>query len=89
VNPFQVQGKLALITGATRGIGLGAAHALAQAGANLMLAGRDQEELERAAADLRKTASQVHVLPFDLLRPKQSRPGWMVPSTGSARRTSS
>jgi gluconate 5-dehydrogenase len=76
VNPFQVQGKLALITGATRGIGLGAAQALAQAGANLMLAGRDEDELQRAAVDLRATASQVHVLPFDLLQTEEIAP-WL------------
>ena len=76
MNPFQVQGQLALITGATRGIGLGAAHALAQSGADLLLAGRDEEELERAAADLRQMTTNVHLLPFDLLHTKQIAP-WL------------
>ena len=35
-----------MITGATRGIGLGAAEALAKSGANLMLVGQDKRELE-------------------------------------------
>ena len=76
MNPFQVQGKLALITGATRGIGLGAAHALAQSGANLLLVGRDAAELERAAEELRKTAPQVDALPFDLLHTREIAP-WL------------
>lgn len=48
-NPFRVDGQLAMITGATRGIGLGAAKALAQSGASLLLVGRDEAELEHAA----------------------------------------
>jgi gluconate 5-dehydrogenase len=66
MDPFSVQGKLALITGATRGIGLGAARALALSGASLILVGRDLAELERAAAELRQVAKFVHVAPFDL-----------------------
>jgi gluconate 5-dehydrogenase len=76
MNPFQVQGKLALITGATRGIGLGAAHALAQSGADLLLVGRDEVELARAAADLRQVAQHVHVVPFDLMRTSEITP-WL------------
>lgn len=67
MNPFSVESKLALITGATRGIGLGAARALAQSGANVILVGRDQAELERSADELRQIAKQVHVAPYDLL----------------------
>jgi gluconate 5-dehydrogenase len=67
MNPFTVEGKLALITGATRGIGLGAARALAQSGADVILVGRDQAELERSADKLRLIAKQVHVAPYDLL----------------------
>jgi gluconate 5-dehydrogenase len=66
MNPFSLESKLALITGATRGIGLGAARALAQSGANVILVGRDQAELERSADELRQTAKQVHVAPYDL-----------------------
>ncbi len=66
MNPFNVEGRLALITGATRGIGLGAARALAQSGANVILVGRDEQELEIAASDLRQFNGKVHVAPFDL-----------------------
>jgi gluconate 5-dehydrogenase len=66
MNPFSVEGKLALVTGATRGIGLGAARALAQAGAAVILTGRNDAELNRVAEELRKTAALIHVAAFDL-----------------------
>lgn len=68
MNPFSVEGKLALVTGATRGIGLGAARALAKSGAGVILVGRDKAELDRAADELRATTKQVHVAPYDLLQ---------------------
>ncbi len=39
---FQLQGKTALVTGASRGIGLALARGLGQAGAHLILNGRNQ-----------------------------------------------
>ena len=66
MNHFSVEGKLALVTGATRGIGLGCARALAQAGAGVILVGRVTLELEQAAAELRQYTQHVHVAPYDL-----------------------
>ena len=45
-------GKTARVTGATSGIGLAAARALARDGAYVFLVGRRQEELEKAVADI-------------------------------------
>ena len=67
MSPFSVEGRLALVTGATRGIGLGAARALAQSGAALVLVGRDQAELGRSAEELRQFGPKVDVAAFDLL----------------------
>jgi NAD(P)-dependent dehydrogenase (short-subunit alcohol dehydrogenase family) len=47
-----LEGRVAVITGAAGGIGLGMAEALAEAGMRLVLADLDAERLERAAADL-------------------------------------
>lgn len=66
MNPFSVEGRLALVTGATRGIGLGAARALAEAGADVILVGRSEPELEAAADELRTLGHAVYAAPFDL-----------------------
>jgi gluconate 5-dehydrogenase len=66
MNPFTVESKLALVTGATRGIGLGAARALAQSGAKVILVGRDEAALQAAAIDLRQFGTEVHVATYDL-----------------------
>jgi short-subunit dehydrogenase len=68
MNPFSVSGKLALVTGATRGIGFGVARALAKSGAGLILVARDHLELDRAAEELSEVTSPVHVSDFDLLK---------------------
>ena len=47
---FDLSGKVALITGASRGIGEAIAHAYAEAGANVVLASRRQEGLDPVAA---------------------------------------
>jgi len=49
---FNLQGKTALITGGSRGLGLQLAHALGEAGARIMISARKAEELEVAVADL-------------------------------------
>ena len=46
----RLDGKRALITGATKGIGADIAHAFASAGARLVLSGRDEGEQERDPA---------------------------------------
>ena len=53
-------GRLALITGANRGIGLAIARALAHEGCNLIITGRDERALAKARAELEKL--NVHVL---------------------------
>jgi NAD(P)-dependent dehydrogenase (short-subunit alcohol dehydrogenase family) len=49
-------GKRALVTGASKGIGLAIAHAFADEGANVVICARQQQSLDKALADLRKTA---------------------------------
>ena len=52
-NPFDLTGKVAIVTGASRGIGAAIAHAFAQAGAQVVLASRKQEPLDAVAAEIR------------------------------------
>lgn len=54
---LRLDGRRALVTGAGRGIGLAAAAALAEAGAEVVLAARNREEIEKAAAEIGKTAT--------------------------------
>ncbi|MEO8024287.1 SDR family oxidoreductase [Polaromonas sp.] len=65
-NPFRLDGKLALITGSSGGIGFALARGLGQAGAALVLNGRDKIRLESAAAVLRGEGFQVHTRAFDV-----------------------
>ena len=52
-NPFDLTGKVTIVTGASRGIGAAIAHAFAQAGAQVVLASRKQEPLDAVAAEIR------------------------------------
>ena len=55
-----LSGRLALITGANRGIGLAIARALAREGCNLIITGRDERALAKAHTELEEL--NVHVL---------------------------
>jgi gluconate 5-dehydrogenase len=63
---FSLTGKIALVTGASRGLGWAMAQALAGAGAELVLNGRDTPTLETRAAELRAAGTTCRVLPFDV-----------------------
>jgi 2-deoxy-D-gluconate 3-dehydrogenase len=52
MNPFDLTGKVAIVTGGNGGIGLGMAKGLAAAGAQVVLAGRNAAKGEKAAASL-------------------------------------
>jgi gluconate 5-dehydrogenase len=65
-NPFDLTGRTALITGSSQGIGLALARGLAQAGAALILNGRDRKKLEAAAAQLRAEGCKVATAAFDV-----------------------
>jgi NAD(P)-dependent dehydrogenase (short-subunit alcohol dehydrogenase family) len=63
---FRLDGKRALVTGGGRGIGLAAASALAQAGAEVTLVARTQAEIEAAAQAIVARGEKAAALPLDV-----------------------
>jgi gluconate 5-dehydrogenase len=62
---FDLTGRLALVTGSGKGIGFGLARGLGQAGAQVVLNGRDETRLAEAARTLRSEGLKIDVAPFD------------------------
>jgi NAD(P)-dependent dehydrogenase (short-subunit alcohol dehydrogenase family) len=62
----RLQDRVALVTGAARGIGLAAARALAEEGARTLMCDRDEEVLQGAAADLRKDGLTAQAVKADV-----------------------
>jgi gluconate 5-dehydrogenase len=65
LQSFSLQGRLALITGSSGGIGLALARGLAAAGAAIVLNGRDAAKLATVAAQLRAEGYTIHESAFD------------------------
>ncbi|WDV49541.1 SDR family oxidoreductase [Streptomyces coeruleorubidus] len=64
---FDLAGRRALVTGSSKGIGAALAAGLAEAGAELVLNGRDAGALERAREELaERTDAKVHTAAFDV-----------------------
>jgi 7-alpha-hydroxysteroid dehydrogenase len=66
LDRFRLDGRAAVVTGAGRGIGAGAARALAEAGADVALTARTPEQLEAVAADIRALGRRALVVPGDV-----------------------
>lgn len=66
---FDLKGKRALITGGGTGLGRAMAHALAEAGADVVLAARRKEKLDAAAGEIRALGRAAHAVRCDLTRP--------------------
>jgi NAD(P)-dependent dehydrogenase (short-subunit alcohol dehydrogenase family) len=72
-DPFRLDGKLALVTGAGRGIGRAVALALADSGAELMLNSRTPHELDDVAAEIAGRGGRARPLPFDVTDSRAAR----------------
>jgi gluconate 5-dehydrogenase len=66
VKIFDLTGKVALITGSSQGIGFALAEGLAEAGAKIILNGRDEKKLIEAKEKLQKKYEFISYLSFDV-----------------------
>lgn len=67
---FSLKGRTACITGGSRGLGRSMAEALAQAGADLVLVGRDSETLQQTGKELEQFGQQVKCICGDVSTPE-------------------
>ncbi len=63
---FRLDNRVALVTGGSRGLGLGIALALAHSGANIAIVSRTQSELDKAAVLIRATGSEALTIQADV-----------------------
>ena len=68
--------QIALITGATSGIGEACARKFAEGGYNLILTGRNEQKLNAIAAELRKKGVEIIALVFDVRQAEAARKAW-------------
>ncbi|WP_137919784.1 SDR family NAD(P)-dependent oxidoreductase [Hydrogenophaga sp. 2FB] len=65
-DPFSLEGRTALVTGAGRGIGSSCAVALARAGADVWLMARSVDEIDEVAARIRAEGGSAHAVACDV-----------------------
>jgi NAD(P)-dependent dehydrogenase (short-subunit alcohol dehydrogenase family) len=67
-NPFDLSGKLAVITGSSRGIGRASAELLAKLGAKVVVSSRKADACEEVAAGIRAEGGDAHVIACNISR---------------------
>jgi len=67
LDRFKVDGRVAVVTGAGRGIGAASAIALAEAGADVVLSSRTADQLDQVAKAVEAAGRRAHVVPADLM----------------------
>lgn len=70
---FRLDGQRALITGGSRGLGRAMGQALAEAGADLVLVGRERQSLEAAQKDLASSGRRIDILDIDVSTPAEAQ----------------
>jgi len=71
LDRFKLDGRFALVTGSSQGIGNAIARGLAEAGATVVLNGRDRAKLDKALGALRDAGLKVHARAFDVSQPAE------------------
>lgn len=73
LSRFSLEGKTAIVTGGSTGIGYGIAQTLAEAGADVAVAARTVGQLEEAAKELRARGCRALAVPLDATKPDEWR----------------
>lgn len=71
LDSFRMDGKVAVITGAGKGIGAGIARAFAEVGADVVLGARTEADLKAVAADVEAMGRRALVVPTDVMDAEQ------------------
>ena len=71
MSTHSLEGRIALITGASKGLGRAMALALGKAGATIALVSRDQQKLEGVAAEVQAMGAKAHVFVADVSQEDQ------------------
>src|SRR5690242_9138352 len=66
LDEFKLTDKVAIVTGAGRGIGAAIARTYAEAGADLVIASRTKEQLDTVAKDIEAVGRRAVVIPCDV-----------------------
>jgi NAD(P)-dependent dehydrogenase (short-subunit alcohol dehydrogenase family) len=70
-NSLELKGQVAIVTGGGTGIGLAIATEIAKAGADLVVASRNKEHLEKAAGEITGLGRQCLVVPTDIRKAEE------------------
>ena len=73
MKPFDLSGRVAIVTGGNGGIGFGMAEGLAEAGAAIVVAARNREKSEAAVARLAASGAASAFIPLDVADPESCR----------------
>jgi 2-dehydro-3-deoxy-D-gluconate 5-dehydrogenase len=70
---FDLKGRVALVTGGNGGIGLGMARGMAQAGASIVISGRNEEKASAALKNLAALGAKAAFVAADVTKPEECR----------------